>query len=224
MKRHSKKHYSNINYPNTQKDYPSPNKKKDRKNWSIYLFSLTLFIAGYISGNGISYELNTKGLLSIVNSILENISLLSAEKSFSLLLKSFFTHFVYIFMIWFLSLTIIGIIIVIFIVFFEGFMYGVVISSFTYQLGLQGFIVGFFYTFPQNIILIPLVIYTSGNSMRLSIAIFKNFFHTNNRKYLKDLLNQYYNQLFFAVGVLIIYALIMSIFGKTFINILKSLV
>jgi len=217
------RHGMNAHYSFNQKDNP---KRVLRRNENIpyYFFTITLFIIGFISGNAVSYELNNKNLLTVINPIKETIMLLSVEKSYILLLKSFFTHFIYIFMIWFLSLTIIGIILVMFIVFFNGFMYGIVISSFTYQIGLQGFLVGFFYTFPQNILLIPLLIYVSSHSIRLSLGIFKNFFHSNSRKYLKDLLNQYYNVLFFAIGVLVIYAFIMSIFGNIFINILKSLI
>lgn len=207
--------------------YPSDNPKPKRpinQFAPYYLFTITLFIVGFISGNAVSYELNSKNLLGVVNPIVNNINNLSAEKSFLLLLESFFTHFVYIFIIWFLSLTIIGIILVVFIVFFDGFMYGVVISSFTYQLNLQGFLVGFFYTFPQNIIVLPLLIYISSHSIRLSLAIFKTFIQSSSRKSLMLLINDYYNKLFFAVGVLIIYALIMSIFGNMFIDILKSLI
>ncbi len=199
-------------------------RKKDHPNLAIFVFIITIFIVGFFSGSAVSYDLSEKNLLSIINNVTATVTQLSVEKSFSLIFKSFFTHFVYIFIIWFLSLTIIGIILVIFIVFFNGFMYGFVISSFSYQLGLKGFLIGFFYTFPQNIIIVPLLIYFSGRSIVLSLQIFKNFFQTSSRKYLKELINHYYNQLFFAIGVLIIYALIMGIFGKTFINILKSLI
>jgi|SRR5690554_4213230 len=206
-----------------QKETPK-SKRPANKYAAYYLFTITLFIVGFISGNAVCYELNSKNLLGVVNPIVENINSMSSEKSFLLLLESFFTHFIYIFIIWFLSLTIIGIILVMFIVFFDGFMYGVVISSFTYQLSLQGFLVGFFYTFPQNIIVLPLLIYISSHSIRLSLTIFKTFIQSNSRKSLILLINDYYNKLFFAIGVLVIYALIMSIFGKVFINILKSLI
>lgn len=200
------------------------NRKKDHSNLGIYVFLITIFIVGFFSGSAVSYDLSEKNLLSVINNVANTITQLNVEKSFSLILKSFFTHFIYIFIIWFLSLTIIGIILVIFIVFFNGFMYGFVISSFSYQLGLKGFLIGFFYTFPQNVIIIPLLIHFAGKSIVLSLQIFKNFFQTSSRKYLKELINNYYNQLFFAIGVLVIYALIMSIFGKVFINILKSLI
>lgn len=200
------------------------NREKDHSNLGIYVFLITIFIVGFFSGSAVSYDLSEKNLLSVINNVANTITQLNVEKSFSLILKSFFTHFIYIFIIWFLSLTIIGIILVIFIVFFNGFMYGFVISSFSYQLGLKGFLIGFFYTFPQNVIIVPLLIHFAGKSIVLSLQIFKNFFQTSSRKYLKELINNYYNQLFFAIGVLVIYALIMSIFGKVFINILKSLI
>ena len=212
---------------NANSIYSSQNeihKPRRYKYAHYYLFTIVLFIAGFISGNAVSYELNNKDLLRVINPVINTIHGLSAEKSFMLLLESFFTHFIYIFIIWFLSLTIIGIILVVFIVFFDGFMYGVVIGSFTYQLSLQGFLVGFFYTFPQNIILIPLLIYISSHSIRLSLSIFHTFIYQSSRKTLKLILNEYYNKLFFAVGVLVIYALIMSIFGNVFIDILKSLI
>lgn len=199
-------------------------KRISNQYFPYYVFTIILFIVGFISGTAVCYELNSKSLLGVVNPVMQNIYHMNAEKSFLLLLKSFFTHFIYIFVIWFLSLTIIGIILVIFIVFFDGFMYGVVISSFTYQLNLQGFLVGFFYTFPQNIIVLPLLIYISSHSIRLSLTIFKTFIQSNSRKSLMLLINEYYNKLFFAIGVLVIYALIMSIFGNVFINILKSLI
>lgn len=207
----------------TYNEYPKIKKFLNR-NYHYYLFTIILFITGYISGNAISYELNNKKLLGIINPILNIVKNMRAEKSFLILTKSFFTHFVYIFATWFLSLTIIGIILVMFIVFFNGFMYGVVIGSFSYQLSLQGFLVGFFYTFPQNIMIVPLLIYISSNSIRLSIVIFKSFITSSSRKVIKHLLNEYYNKLFFAIGVLIIYALIMAIFGNKFLEILKSLI
>ncbi len=221
MRRHSSKNY--VYYTEEKTEYKRPVRRYNN-NLQYYAFTIVLFIVGFLSGNAISYELNNKNLLGVINPVIDNIHQLSAEKSFMLLLKSFFTHFIYIFAIWFLSLTIIGIILVVFIVFFDGFMYGLVISSFTYQLGLQGFLVGFFYTFPQNIILIPLLIYVSSHSIRISLSIFKTFIQNSNRKYISQLFNQYLNQLYFAIGTLIIYALIMSIFGNVFIDILKSLI
>ena len=190
------------------------NKNKFKLN--EYLFSITIIMVGFLFGVSVSHELHDRGLLNNINQIEDTIQRLVITKSFSLLFRSFFTHFIYIFAIWFLALTIIGIILVVIIVFFIGFMYGLVISSFAYQLGIKGFWFGLIYTFPQNVIIVPLVIWLSTKSISLSWQIF-------NRKNLKTTLDNYYNNLFFAIGVLIIYALIMSIFGQLFINILNSL-
>lgn len=201
------------------------NVSSDHNNEFIYyLFPLILLITGFISGNAVSYELNNRNLLSIINPIITNIENLSTDRSFLVLIRSFFKHFTYLFAIWFLSFTIIGIILVVFIVFFIGFMYGLVISSFSYQLGLSGFMVGFFYTFPQNIIILPLIIYMTSQSLRMTIYLFRSIIQMNNRINLRMVLNEYYQKLLFCVGVLIIYAFIVCIFGKYFIDILKSLV
>lgn len=197
----------------------------ERSNTFIYyLFPIALLITGFVSGNAVSYELNNRNLLSVINPIITNINNLNVSKSFIILIRSFFKHFTYLFAIWFLAFTIIGIILVVFIVFFIGFIYGLVISSFSYQLGLSGFMVGFFYTFPQNIIILPLVIYMTSQSLRMTVFLFRSIIQMNSRLNLRVVLNEYYQKLLFCVGVLIIYAFVVTIFGRYFVSILKSLI
>ncbi|MDF2699305.1 MAG: spoIIM [Haloplasmataceae bacterium] len=194
---------------------------KEHPNMAVYAFVLTIFIVGFLAGVTVSFELYNNDLLGVVNDIYKTLKDLEVHKSFSLLFKSFFTHFIYIFAIWFLALSIFGIIIVIFILFFIGFMYGFVLSSFSFQLGIKGFWLGFVYTFPQNIIILPLLIWVSSNSIIIAIKLFKNIY-SSNRKEFKVILNSYFNILIFSIIVLIFYALIMGIFGKYFAEYLKS--
>lgn len=196
---------------------------KEKKNISIIIFVLTTLIIGFFYGIIIANQLKKQNILFIINDISSIVNNLEVENSFSLLIKCFFTHFIYIFAIWFLSLTIIGIIIVIFIIFFIGFIYGFVFSSFVCQFGIKGILIAFFYTFPQNIIILPLLVYISSKSIIVSINLFKSFYYNSYKRQTKMLINEYYNLLFFSIGVIIIYSLLMCIFGKSFVNILKSI-
>jgi stage II sporulation protein M len=186
-------------------------KNKPFKIKYLYLFCVILLITGFFYGT-IIY--NDFGFL-VSKNYLENFILREnyAEKpSMWTMAMNLLDEFSYFFILWFLSLTIIGIIILVFVIFFVGFMYGFTIRYFISTYTYQGVTISFLYTFPKNIILIPLMIYFTAQAIVNAVQIFGAIYTNTNKRNLKMVVNRHFNLLFMVIGVLIVYTLIDAIF------------
>ncbi|ERJ13764.1 stage II sporulation protein M [Haloplasma contractile] len=200
--------------------------KKKRKlklniNQHVLLFIVFIFIIGVIFGTIYSHRLENNGVLNIVNDIQMIIYNVDSDHALTILLKSFGSHFIYLFLIWVLALTLIGIPLIVFMVFFIGFIYGFVISFFIIEMGTKGITFALIYTFPQNLIILPLTIYVSYSAITCSVNIYYLIYKTTSRKQLKNTINAYFNILLFAIVTLVLYSLIVLIVNPYLLNSLK---
>ena len=161
------KKYSNI------KSIILPNNK-------INIFALCILFLGVITGGVFSgiIGLNDKTLvIDKIHLFIDNInnnsidSILAFKNSISI-------NLIYIFLIWFLGMALLGIIFNIFILFVKGFIFGFSIASFILTYSYKGIIISFLYLlFGQllNIsVLLILTIYSIMFSCRLLALMFKN--------------------------------------------------
>jgi stage II sporulation protein M len=186
-------------------------KNKPFKIKYLYLFCVILLITGFFYGT-IIY--NDYGYL-VSKNYLENFILREnyVEKpSIRTMGMNLLNEFSYFFILWFLSLTIIGIIILVFVIFFVGFMYGFTMRYFISTYTYQGVTISFLYTFPKNIILIPLMIYFTAQAIVNTLQIFAAIYSSANKRNLKLVVNRHFNLLFMVIGVLIVYTLLDAIF------------
>ncbi len=210
MRKKSKKNYKkNI--------YNLVNFKVNNK--FIFITILTIFFVGVLFGSiyGTAIEQDTS------ESILRKINNLHLELNdinyFKVFLNSFLTTFLIFFTIWFLGLTLIGIPFIYIINFLFGFVYGITITFFMKTYGLTGIPQSFLYTFPQNIVILPFVLYLSYVSIHISIKVYTKVFGQTKSKYLNKNIRKYIHLLIYAIIVTLIYCVFLITLGPIILKI-----
>ena len=171
--------------------------KEIQKNKYKYIFLLTIILIGFISGIIFSNILSYNDHQEISNTLKDYFLGIKNNQSINYLgnfLNIFSVNYLYMLLIWIFGLSIIGIILNPFILYFKsfviGFSVGIIISIYSY-LGILGSLL---YLFPH--LLINLLVYTllSFYGIKLSIKLFKALFLHKNfnfqelvKKYLKIL-------------------------------------
>lgn len=171
--------------------------KEIQKNKYKYIFLLTIILIGFISGIIFSNILSYNDHQEISNTLKDYFLGIKNNQSINYLgnfLNVFSVNYLYMLLIWIFGLSIIGIILNPFILYFKsfviGFSVGIIISVYSY-LGILGSLL---YLFPH--LLINLLVYTllSFYGIKLSIKLFKALFLHKNfnfqelvKKYLKIL-------------------------------------
>lgn len=171
--------------------------KEIQKNKYKYIFLLTIILIGFISGIIFSNILSYNDHQEISNTLKDYFLGIKNNKNINYLgnfLNIFSVNYLYMLLIWIFGLSIIGIILNPFILYFKsfviGFSVGIIISVYSY-LGILGSLL---YLFPH--LLINLLVYTllSFYGIKLSIKLFKALFLHKNfnfqdfmKKYLKIL-------------------------------------
>ena len=140
---------------------------------------VVLTIVGLISGimfvfilKDSDYHNVTESLNGFINGVLNN------ELNYGLSLKSnMIANIIYVFVIWGLGISFIGLPIILFLYFIKIFSIGFTISAITLNYGLRGLVYSFIYIFPHNILNVFifgfLTIYSVIYSFRISSSFFK---------------------------------------------------
>lgn len=90
--------------------------------------------------------------------------------------SSLSTNILYVLLIWFLGVSIIGIPIILFIYFIKVFSIGFSLSVIVYKFGLKGLLYGFIYIFPHNILNIFIFLILSIKSISYSFNFTEKYF------------------------------------------------
>lgn len=153
-------------------------KEEIKKNKYKYIFLITIIILGIITGiifsNILSYNDKKDITITIENYILNlknnNIDYISN------LINSLSINFIYILLIFIFSLSIIGIILNPFILYFKsfiiGFSIGIMINIYTYK----GIILGILSIFPHQLLNLLMYLFVSFYGIKLSIKLFSLIF------------------------------------------------
>lgn len=146
-----------------------------RENIGIY-FVITLFFAiglaiGAFTVKALDYS-QKQDLVIYLNrffQILDNEKVESATIFFQALKNNFLT----IFLIWLLSITVIGVLITLLIIAFRGFIVGFTVSFLIQGLGWKGLVFALIAVLPQNLLYIPCLLIISGLSLIFSMQVFR---------------------------------------------------
>lgn len=150
---------------------------KINKKLSYVLIIIT--VVGLISGMIFTFILKEADYNKVVESLNMFIDgVINDSLNYSLSLKSnLITNIIYVFIIWSLGISFIGIPIILSLYFIKVFSIGFTISSIMLNYGLRGLIYSFIYIFPHNILNIFifgfLALYSVVYSFRLSNSFFK---------------------------------------------------
>lgn len=144
-------------------------------NKRINSFILVLFIIGFLTGAFFLTVINTDEKTLITTKITNFITNINNNtlNSISIFKDNIITNYIFIFILWFLGLSIIGVFINIFLVYLRGFILGFTISSIILTYKAKGLLFNLIYIVPNELIKILLIILLGTYSVSLSISIVK---------------------------------------------------
>ena len=184
-----------------------------------YLFLTTILLIGMISGILFIFFIS-KSDKSLVKEELTlffaniNSNKINYLNSF---INSFVSNLLYLIFIWILGISIIGIPIIIFLLFFKGFIFGFSFSSIIYQFGIKGIPLAISYQIPHYLINLVLILLISFYAINFSVKLFKMLFFKESCN-----LNMYfkkYNKIFIITIIGIIITSLIEVFiAPVFMN------
>ena len=146
------------------------------KNKYKYIFLLTIILIGFLSGiilaNVLSYN-DKKEMVNIVETYFLNLKNGAEVNYLKNLLNISSTNFLYFFLIIIFSLSIIGVLLNPFILYFKSFIIGFSLGIIIITYGFKGILLGIFYVFPGAIINLITYLLLSFHGINLSLKIFK---------------------------------------------------
>lgn len=173
----------------------------------ILLFYLIIFLIALVSGTFFNLILSDKDT-KLVSDYLTNFITLIKSNNINYIFSFVNTvslNSIYIFIIWILGFTIIGIPIIILIYFFKTFILGFSISILISNFKIKGILYSFIYIFPHVIINLMLIILLSIISIYVSTLIYKSVFKKKKINY--NILKKYVIILFVFLFITILTSL-----------------
>ncbi|WP_058485416.1 stage II sporulation protein M [Defluviitalea phaphyphila] len=161
---------------------------KDRKKFiskreKLYGISIIIFLIGICIGSIVANYINLIQKQELLQYMNEFFIRFPQEKIsyFEVLKECIFTHGKTIIILWILGIGIIGIPFIIIILFIKGFSYGFTSAFLLVNYGWNGFLFSIVSCIPQNIILIPGLMFISAASINFAMSNYKN-----NQRYNKE--------------------------------------
>lgn len=148
-----------------------PNKK-------INVFVIFMLILGIISGCIFLMVIKDSDKDMVINQItnfIKNINDNKVDNSY-IFLNSLYESYIYIFLVWIMGSSMVGIVINIFLIYFKGFISGFTIGSFYLVFKYKGLILSFIYVFPTLIINLLMVVILSVYSILFTSYLFRVIF------------------------------------------------
>ena len=150
-----------------------------KKNMSLYIFTIILFVMGVVFGSLIIHTLSLvqkEEMISYLSQFFHGISnngekWLTEQTSVQ---QVVFENIKYLTVIWFLGLSIIGMPIIFLLLFMKGFVVGFTISFLVSQLQWKGILFSLVSIVPQNLIIVPTFIVAAVAGTVFSISLIKS--------------------------------------------------
>ena len=163
--------------------------KYDKK---IMTFLNVIAIIGIITGSIFMIVLSKNDKETILTSIKEFFDKLINNKFdfISTLKNTMISNLLFSFILWVIGISVIGIIIVIFIIFYKSFTLGFTISSIIYTYSIKGGLIALLYVFPHMVINILIMLYIGSYSIKLSIILIRSILKKDNLNF-KSFINNY---------------------------------
>ena len=163
--------------------------KYDKK---IMTFLNVIAIVGIIAGSIFMIVLSKNDKETVLNSIKDFFDKLINNKfNFAGTLKnSLISNLLFSFIIWVIGISVVGVLIVIFIIFYKSFTLGFTISSIIYTYSIKGSLLALIYVFPHMVMNLLIILYLSSYSIKLSIILIKSILKKDNLNF-KAFINNY---------------------------------
>ncbi len=179
-----------------------------------YLFLIVITLIGILSGIIFIFFISNADKLLIkdeLNTFLLNIKNNNLDY-YSSFFQSFSSNFIYLIIIWLLGISIIGIPIIIFLLFFKGFIFGFGISSMISNFGLKGIGLSLGYQSPHLLIMLLIFLLISFYAINFSVKLFRILFLRDNIN-----LSPYFKKYIQILIISLVFSLICSI-TETFLS------
>ena len=179
--------------------------KYDKK---IMTFLNVIAIVGIIAGSIFMIVLSKNDKETVLNSIKDFFDKLINNKfNFAGTLKNtLISNLLFSFIIWVIGISVVGVLIVIFIIFYKSFTLGFTISSIIYTYSIKGALLALIYVFPHMVINLLILLYLSSYSIKLSIILIKSILKKDNLNF-KAFINNYSKVFLISIIFLIVTSL-----------------
>ena len=179
--------------------------KYDKK---IMTFLNVIAIVGIIAGSIFMIILSKNDKETVLNSIKDFFDKLINNKfNFVGTLKNtLISNFLFSFIIWVIGISVVGLLIVIFIIFYKSFTLGFTISSIIYTYSIKGSLLALIYVFPHMVMNLLIILYLSSYSIKLSIILIKSILKKDNLNF-KAFINNYSKVFLISIIFLIVTSL-----------------
>ena len=179
----------------------------------IMTFLNVIAIIGIITGSIFMVVLNKNDketVLKAIKDFFEN--LMNNEFNFTTTFKNtIISNFLFSLIIWIIGISVVGVLVVIFIVFYKSFTLGFTIASIIYTYSIKGCLIALLYIFPHMVINILILLYLSSYSIKLSIILIKSILRKDSFNF-KSFINNY-----LKIYLITLIVLIMSSLYESFI-------
>ena len=171
-------------------------------------FLNVIAIVGIIAGSIFMIILSKNDKETVLNSIKDFFNKLINNKfNFVGTLKNTaISNFLFSFIIWVIGISVVGVLIVIFIIFYKSFTLGFTISSIIYTYSIKGTFLAFIYVFPHLVINLLILLYLSSYSIKLSIILINSILRKANLNF-KAFINNYSKVFLLSIIFLIVTSL-----------------
>ena len=158
------------------------------KQKKIYLFFISIILISIIFGFFFYFIISDSNKELVINTQKDFFINLNNIKYLSSFLNSIFSNFIYIFLIFILGLSVVGILFIFGILIFKSFILGFSVSSLIGTFGFKGIIISFLYLFPHQVLFLIILLLMSYYGCSFSIKLFKHIFRRSiiNFRMLKD--------------------------------------
>ena len=179
--------------------------KYDKK---IMIFLNVIAIVGIIAGSIFMIVLSKNDKDVVLNSIKDFFDKLINNKFnfIGTLKNAALSNLLFSFIIWVIGISVVGVLIVIFIIFYKSFTLGFTISSIIYTYSIKGTLLALIYVFPHMVINLLILLYLSSYSIKLSIILIKSILKKDNLNF-KAFINNYSKVFLISIVLLTITSL-----------------
>lgn len=193
--------------------------KRNTKNQKLlYLILIGLALLAFIIGIIFIFTISHSNQETIKEAITSYYS--ESSLTLSSFFKVLFNNYTYIFLIWILGISVIGIPIVLILFLFKSFLLGFSLSSIFYTFQFKGILVTIFNLIPSKILFLIVLLLITFYSISFSIKLFKHLFlkmpinfRESMNKYLKVLLISLVVSIFISLFEAIISIYLLNLFN-----------
>ena len=196
-----------------------------REYSSLYMFIVVLFVMGVISGSIIVNSLSftqKEDLLYYLSRFFGQVEAGSIASSYQMFLESIIHNIQYIGLIWILGISIIGFPLILLLLFLKGTVIGFSVGFLVNTMEWEGFRVALVSVLPQNIILVPIMIFITVQSLAVSTNIIRRVFLKQVREPLKPIIIKYVIALLISILFILVAGAIEAYFSPTLMKLVMK--